>query len=128
MPGSEQDPTELLPLTPAVFHILLALAGQERHGYAIMQAVAHDTDGAVRLGPGTLYRSIKAMLANGLIVESAERPDPALDDERRRYYRLTDWGRRVAQAEVARLERLVAVARATPLSCATNAVTPAGGL
>lgn len=126
MPGNKQDPIEFLPLTPAVFHILLALAGQERHGYGIMRAVAHDTDGAVRLGPGTLYRSIKAMLASGLIVESDERPDPALDDERRRYYRLTVLGRRVAQAEVARLERLVAIAQATPLAREANA--PAGGL
>jgi DNA-binding PadR family transcriptional regulator len=104
-----------LPLTPAVFHILLALAGGERHGYAIMREVASMTSGALKLGPGTLYRSIKSLLAAGLIEETEERPDPALDDERRRYYRLTELGERVAQAEAARLERLVGVARARRL-------------
>ncbi len=88
-------PESLLPLTPAVFHIMLALADGERHGYGIMQEVAALTDGALRLGPGTLYGSIKRMLADGLIEETDERPDPELDDERRRYYRLTDFGQRV---------------------------------
>src|SRR5690242_5418001 len=106
---------ELLPLTPAVFHILLALAGGERHGYGIMQEVAASTEGQMRLGPGTLYRSIKQMLAAGLIEEADEHPDPALDDERRRYYRLTSFGQRVAQAEAARLDRLVNQARARHL-------------
>ncbi len=101
----------LLPLTPAVFHILLALAGGERHGYGIMQEVAANTQGQMRLGPGTLYRSIKQMLEARLIEESDERPDPTLDDERRRYYRLTRFGQRVAQAESARLARLVRLAR-----------------
>ena len=107
----KRDPQELLPLTPAVFHILLALAGEERHGYGIMQEVAARSGGKVRLGPGTLYGSIKRMIADGLIEESDERPDPELDDERRRYYRLTDFGRRVAAAEAERLARLVREAR-----------------
>jgi DNA-binding PadR family transcriptional regulator len=98
------------PLTPAMFHILLALAGGERHGYAIMREVDALTGGALRLGPGSLYGSIKRMLAEGLIEECAERPDPAAD-ERRRYYRLTDRGRRAAGAEARRLEVLVIAAR-----------------
>jgi len=101
----------LLPLTPAVFQILLALSGGERHGYAIMREIEASTQGQLRIGPGTLYRSIKQMLAQGLIEEAEERPDPALDDERRRYYRLTDFGQRVAAAEARRLARLVAQAR-----------------
>ncbi len=105
------DPDTWLPLTPAVFHIALALADSERHGYGIMQEVATRTAGQMRLGPGTLYGTIKRMLADGLIAESDERPDPALDDERRRYYRLTDLGRRVAAAEARRLARLVGVAQ-----------------
>ncbi len=102
-------------LTATAFHILLALGDGERHGYAIMQVVAQDTEGRVRLGPGTLYRTIREMLQAGLIIESDERPDPALDDERRRYYRLTAAGKRVAQAEVARLQQLIALAQAKPL-------------
>lgn len=109
------DPESLLPLTPAVFHILLALAGGERHGYGIMQDVAEQTDGKLRLGPGTLYGSIKRMIADGLIEESDTRPDPALDDERRRYYRLTGLGRRVAEVEAERLARLVHVAQSKRL-------------
>jgi DNA-binding PadR family transcriptional regulator len=104
---NEGELAELLPLTPAVFHILLALANGERHGYGIMQEIAATTHGQMRIGPGTLYRSIKQMLAAGMLEESDERPDPALDDERRRYYRLTGFGRRVAQAEARRLARLV---------------------
>jgi DNA-binding PadR family transcriptional regulator len=99
------------PLTPAMFHILLALAGGERHGYAIMQEVEALTGGALRLGPGSLYGSIKRMLADGLIEECGERSDPAAGDERRRYYRLTDLGRRAAGAEARRLEVLVRAAR-----------------
>ncbi len=110
-----ERPERHLPLTPAVFHILLALAGEDRHGYSIMREVAASTEGQLRLGPGTLYRSIKQMLALGLIAESGERPDPALDDERRRYYHLTDEGRRVARAEAERLERLVRAAYAKRL-------------
>lgn len=99
------------PLTPAVFHILLALADEERHGYGIMQEIAMRTSNQVQLGPGTLYGTIKRMLAAELIEESDERPDPALDDERRRYYRLTETGRRAASAEAERLAQLVRVSR-----------------
>lgn len=105
----EIDP--MLPLTPAVFHILLALADRERHGYGIMQEVAAMTRGRMQMGPGTLYGSIKRMLQANLIEESDERPDPELDDERRRYYRLTDLGRRALDAETRRLANLVGVAR-----------------
>ena len=112
-------------LTPAAFHILLALADGEHHGYAIMQEVAALTEGKVTLGPGTLYRSIKTLLADGLIEETAERPDPALDDERRRYYRLTQRGRGLAETEAARLAALVRVARARQLLPET-AVLPGG--
>ncbi len=115
MRKTRRDPHELLPLTPAVFHILLALADRERHGYGIMQEVAERTEHKVRLGPGTLYGSIKRMLAEGLIEESDERPDPELDDERRRYYRLTEFGHRVAAAEAQRMAELLGVARAKRL-------------
>jgi DNA-binding PadR family transcriptional regulator len=94
------------------FHILLALASEERHGYAILQEVAALTDGEMQLEPGTLYRALHRMLKDGWVAESARRPAADLDDERRRYYRLTPAGRRVAAAEAARLQRLVAVARA----------------
>jgi DNA-binding PadR family transcriptional regulator len=103
---------DLLPLTPPVFHILLALAAEERHGYGIMQDVAQQTDGALQLGPGTLYGCLKRMLAAGLVEESDERPDPALDDERRRYYRMTVLGKRMARAEAQRLAGAVTVAMA----------------
>jgi DNA-binding PadR family transcriptional regulator len=99
------------PLTPAVFHILLALADGEKHGYAIMKDVEAQTGGQLKMGPGTLYGSIKRMLAAGLIEESGERPDPAMDDERRRYYRLTGLGQNVAGAESQRLARLVSIAQ-----------------
>ena len=108
-------PEEFLPLTPAMFHILLALADKERHGYHIMREVDERTSGNVKLGPGTLYGSIKRMMADGLIEELEERPDPELDDERRRYYRLTDFGFRVATAEAQRLEQMVRSARAKKL-------------
>ncbi|HYV12297.1 MAG TPA: PadR family transcriptional regulator [Pyrinomonadaceae bacterium] len=108
-------PEEFLPLTPAMFHILLALADKERHGYHIMREVDERTEGNVKLGPGTLYGSIKRMMADGLIEELEERPDPELDDERRRYYRLTDFGFRVATAEAQRLEQMVRSARAKKL-------------
>ncbi|MCB9449921.1 MAG: helix-turn-helix transcriptional regulator [Anaerolineaceae bacterium] len=104
-------PHDLLPLTPAVFHILLALADGEKHGYSIMQEVEEISAGQVKMGPGTLYGSIKRMLAAGLIEESDERPDPVLDDERRRYYRLTAFGKRVARAEADRLAALVHTAQ-----------------
>jgi DNA-binding PadR family transcriptional regulator len=106
---------DLLPLTPAVLQILLALADEERHGYGIMKEVEDRTGGEVRLGPGTLYGAIKRMLADGLIEESDERPDPDLDDQRRRYYQITDFGRGVAGAEAQRLRDLVNTARARKL-------------
>ena len=106
------SPEAYIPLTPAVFHILLALAGGERHGYSIMQEVEQLSEGRVAMGPGTLYGSIKRMLAAGLIVETGERPDPRLDDQRRRYYQLTSLGSGVLAAESRRLERLVQAARA----------------
>ena len=107
----KSDPELFLPLTPAMFHILLALADRERHGYHIMREVDERTEGKVRLGPGTLYGSIKRMLADGMIEETDERPDPDMDDERRRYYRLTNFGNRVARAEAERLAGLVKTAR-----------------
>ncbi len=108
-------PAPVPPLTPAVFHILLALAHGKAHGYGIMQRVEQLTDGRMRLGPGTLYRSIRGMVADGLIEEAEERPDPALDDERRRYYRLTDKGRHLAEMETERLACLVHLARRSGL-------------
>lgn len=104
-------PDEYLPLSPAVLDIVLALGGDELHGYGIMREVRRRTDGRRRLAPGTLYRSLRQMQERGLVEESEERPDPDLDDERRRYYRLTDLGRRVTVAEVERLEGLVRAAR-----------------
>jgi DNA-binding PadR family transcriptional regulator len=106
------EPQELTPLTPAVFHILLALADKERHGYSIMQEIAANTNDRMHMGPGTLYGTIKRMLALHLIEESEERPDPELDDERRRYYHLTDFGRKVLTAEAQRIDDLLHVARA----------------
>jgi DNA-binding PadR family transcriptional regulator len=100
-----------LPLPASVMHILVALANGEKHGYAIMRDVREVSDGAVRMGSGTLYGSIKRMLEQGLIEEADERPDPALDDQRRRYYRLTALGARVGAAEQARLAALVDAAR-----------------
>jgi DNA-binding PadR family transcriptional regulator len=111
MANTTNIPDGILPLTPAVFNILLALADGEKHGYAIMREVEENTQGEVKMGPGTLYGSIKRMLAAGLIKESDERRDPELDDERRRYYRLSGLGRRVLAAEARRLSRQVAVAR-----------------
>jgi DNA-binding PadR family transcriptional regulator len=111
-PSVGQDPTEQVPLTPAVLHVLLALSDQERHGYGIMREVMAMTRDRVRMGPGTLYGTIKRMLAAGLIRESDERPDPELDDERRRYYALTERGRRSLKAEVNRLSDVVEVAQA----------------
>lgn len=105
-----QSPEDLLPLTPPVFHILMALADGERHGYGIMQDVARQTGGTLQLGPGTLYGCLKRMLAANLIEESDERPDPELDDERRRYYRITPLGERAARAEARRLADAVSAA------------------
>lgn len=115
MAEAQPNPQDLLPLTPAVFHILLALADGEKHGYGIMQEVEAVSAGQVNMGPGTLYGSIKRMLASGLIEESDERPDPALDDERRRYYRLTPFGQQVVTAEARRLAALVSVAQSKRL-------------
>lgn len=108
-------PEKSQPLTRAVFHILLALADGERHGYAIMQEVAKNTNGQLEMGPGTLYGNIKRLLATDLIEESDERPDPELDDERRRYYRLTTKGQNILVAEVSRMNDLVKVARSKQL-------------
>jgi len=105
------DPAVHLPLTPAMFQVLVALADGEKHGYAIIKEVARRSGGKVRLRAGTLYTVIKRFAADGLIQESAERPDPALDDERRRYYRLSERGRAVAMAEAQRLEETLAQAR-----------------
>jgi len=105
------DPTDLLPLPPASFHILLAVADEDRHGYAIIQDVAARTGGELKLSAGTLYRSIQRMVEQGLIVEPRERPLPELDDERRRYYRITEFGREVAEAESRRMAQLVRMAR-----------------
>ncbi len=110
MNTSSRNPEALLPLKAATFHILVALAAGERHGYGILQDVAVRTNRLFPLGTGTLYRSIKEMLATGLIEESNERSDPLLADEPRRYYRLTAWGRQVAQAEAWRLHHLVCLA------------------
>ncbi|MGI8984916.1 MAG: PadR family transcriptional regulator [Acidimicrobiales bacterium] len=101
------SPEEFLPLPTATLHILVALTSGERHGYAIMGEVEALSDGAVRMGPGTLYGSIKRLLADGLIEESAARPDPDIDDKRRRYYRLTGLGQRVCAAELARMQALI---------------------
>ena len=111
----DPKPDSLLPLPVAVFHILIALADRDRHGYSIMQDVAARTEGKVQLSAGTLYSSIRRMLEQGLIEELAESPDPSSTDERRRYYRLTRFGRRAAAAEVARLNALLQQARATGL-------------
>ncbi len=105
------NPERFLPLTPAVFHILLALADQERHGLGVMDDVERRTGGAVLLGPGTLYGTIKRMVASNLIEQSERRPAPEEDDTRRRYYRLTRLGRQVVTLEAERLEVLVGVAK-----------------
>lgn len=105
---SEDKP---ITLTPTIFHILIVLSGGERHGYAILREVKEIADGQLSLGPTTLYRSIRTMLDGNLIEESDERPDPTSSDERRRYYRLTDFGVKVLSSEIERLESLVQIAR-----------------
>ena len=110
-----KDPEDLLPLTPSVFHILVALSDGERHGYGIMRQIAEDTGGSLQLGPGTLYGCLQRMLAADLVEESDWRPDPRLDDERRRYYRLSRFGARVVRAEAKRLATAVTAARARRL-------------
>lgn len=112
----QTDIDALLPLPPATFHILVALAGEDRHGYAIIQEVAARTDGEVRLSAGTLYRSIQRMLEQGLIAEPRHRPAPEDDDQRRRYYRITAFGTAVARAEARRLARMVRIARASGIA------------
>ena len=107
---------DLLPLQPAEFHILLSLAEDDRHGYAIIQSIAERTERKIRMSAGTLYRSIHRMLGHGLIVEIDRRPPPDADDERRRYYRITPLGRKAARAEAQRLADLVALARASGLA------------
>lgn len=111
MHNTHSSASNLIPLTPAVFHILLALVEGEQHGYRIMQTVSKNSDEQFHMGPGTLYGTIKRLLTEGLIEESGERPDPALDDERRRYYRLTELGKTALQAEAGRLDGLVQRAR-----------------
>ncbi len=110
------DIDALLPLPPATFHILVALADDDRHGYAIMQDVAARTAGEVKLSAGTLYRSVQRMLEQGLIMEVSVRPARDLDDERRRYYRITPFGRSVAKAEARRLAQMLKLARASGLA------------
>ena len=110
MDQDTRDPTAFLPLTHAEFHILLALADEEKHGYSIMQEIADRTQEKAKIGPATLYRSIRRLLEEQLIEESGERPSPTDDDERRRYYRLTQLGLQVARAEVERLKELVSEA------------------
>ncbi len=108
---SVPSPESHIPLTPATFEILMALVGGERHGYAIMREVAERSEGTVRLGPGTLYGTLKRLLDVGMVAESGERADPETDDERRRYYRITKLGLGAARAEARRLEQLVRAAR-----------------
>lgn len=103
----------LIPLSPAMFHILLSLGEGERHGYALKREIARRTSGKLKLGPGVLYGSINKMLELGLIEESDERPDPHLDDERRRYYKITTLGKQVARAEAARMRELAEMAAVT---------------
>ncbi|HKG22817.1 MAG TPA: PadR family transcriptional regulator [Blastocatellia bacterium] len=122
MRAKKPDLESHLPLSPAAFHVLLALADGEKHGYAIKKEVSRRTEEKVRLGPGTLYGLIKRMLKNGLLVECDERPDPSLDDERRRYYRLSELGFKVATAEAERMEKLITAARAKKLLGKTRAV------
>jgi len=110
------NPDSLLPLPPATFHILVALADDDRHGYAIIQDIAARTGGELKLSAGTLYRSIHRMLEQGLLAETRERPAPELDDERRRYYRITPFGKAVAKAEARRLAQLLRMARARGLA------------
>ena|SRR5262245_27002774 len=112
MTDSDPKPESLLPLPAATFHILMALSEEDRHGYAIIQDVAARTGGQLRLSAGTLYRSIQRMLEQGLIIETRDRPAPEFDDERRRYYRITEFGTSVARAEARRLAELLKMARA----------------
>jgi DNA-binding PadR family transcriptional regulator len=116
MPRDHAEVEALLPLPPTTFHILLALLDQERHGYAIIQDVEERTGGALRMSAGTLYRTIARLVEQGLIRETSRRPPIELDDERRRYYRITPLGTDVARAEMRRLTELVRLARARGLT------------
>ena len=107
------DADALLPLPAATFHVLVALADDDRHGYAIMQDIAARTGGTLKLSAGTLYRSVQRMLEQGLISEVKSRPAPDMDDERRRYYRITPFGRAVAKAEARRLSQMLKLAQAS---------------
>lgn len=104
-------PTSNLPLTPAVFHILLALSGGERHGYGVMKQVESDSQGKVSMGPGTLYGSLKRMLDAGFVREGDTRVDPEMDDQRRIYYQITDTGLQALAAELERYQRIVTLAQ-----------------
>lgn len=110
-----KETDSFLPLTPAMFHILLAVADGEKHGYAILKEVARRTDDKVRLSAGTLYGNLSRLESAGLIAESDRRPEVSLDDERRRYYRLTEFGREVGVAEAQRMEEALVQARAKKL-------------
>ena len=112
---TKRSPDSLLPLTPGKFQVLIALADGEKHGYAIIKEVSRRTGGEISLSAATLYTIVRRFVQEGVIAESAERPDPALDDERRRYYRLTDFGRSVAHAEAIRMEKALGMARAKKL-------------
>src|SRR5262249_5191325 len=114
MSRSRRSPQDVLPLAPLQFHILLALSEGERHGYAIKKSVDETSEGTLKPGAGSLYNAIKGLLSENLIEESGERPDPHLDDERRRYYRLSGFGHEVAKAEMARLAALLKKARRLP--------------
>jgi DNA-binding PadR family transcriptional regulator len=120
MTSKKRDTAPHLPLTSAEFHFLLSLADGDKHAYAIMKDIARRTDGRVRLSAGTLYGLVRRFVSEGMIVESVERPAAALDDERRRYYRLTEFGRDVAIAEAQRLEHLLALARSKHLLSRTR--------
>jgi len=123
-----QPGKNMLPLTPAVFHILLALTDGERHGYAIMREIEESTNRQVNMGPGTLYGTIKRLLHAGLVEESDERPKTEEDDERRRYYRLTGLGQRVVEAEARRYENLVKLARRKKVLRKLTAAVVTGGV
>jgi DNA-binding PadR family transcriptional regulator len=128
MAMNQTSAERMLPLTPAVFHVLLALVEGERHGYAIMQEVDESTQGQINMGPGTLYGTIKRLLEAQLIEESDRRPDPELDDERRRYYRLSGLGQQVVKAEALRYEQLAKLAHRKRLLGQTAKAGHARGL
>jgi DNA-binding PadR family transcriptional regulator len=128
MATTQTEPGQMPPLTPAVFHVLLVLVDGERHGYAIMQEVAENTSGQIKMGPGTLYGTIKRLLEARMIEESDERPDPELDDERRRYYRLTALGQRAVRAEALRYAEMAEVARRKRLIGKPARAAQAGGV